>query len=524
MNQPITQRLDTALERAAGLNGAIDYSRLKHFGANPIYWLFGCEIEFEIDCIPGPTQFLEQERSRIAQLIQKKMETTATANPLLEAQLKELPGYTLRDIIMFEIHERLEGIVQKKYSKKPHSIGYYDSERVSELQTKVSSAAGTIDAYYRSLEVIHDVVEEYRKRLVEECGHHYCLELKHTGVHLNFSPNVIVDRKYENALKQSGANADEITQRALAEQKLVNLAGMQTRSMQEFMRHSMSGIMQAYEDAVTLDKPDVNEKKWFRIGAGVSREGAFRFCKNRVEFRGLLASSHIESHLLRIVKGAEYGLSHSDAELHALNVPRLRPIIAHKFVNPPGTEEDPYGEAFYIKRILQSAYEDGSGYLIVEPGYLSTRRDLIAMELFDYGYSDLDKQKSNPITADILREIFSLVHVNEDGTLNTTDVKPYLQWIKHEYIKEPQIDFALKQLSLITSKGTYPSFYNHGRYLEIGPSYHAQNIERMKNSGVLKQVYGDELLQQLASVIPAVSSSVTSRIAPNAPGGMAAGI
>lgn len=305
-------------------------------------WLFGIEVELVVKVAPAVAEdarILREERRLAAELLRDERATAdRERREQIDAQLRELPRYRLRDLVLFQLHEALRGHIEHRYSNTSHAVGYYDTPVMAELRTVPGDARRTIERLHRILAAFVDV----ERRSAEKWGRG-SVRCDERGTHINASPNVV-----------------------LPGGELRSLARMSDDAGLEFMRHALTGIAAVLLDGLLLNSSFATQISQFdgdTFSIGTSRADLIRLCRDRFEWREGGRQCHAALQLLLLVKGAEYGLLHSLPSLASAGYTVPEPVTVGLFGNPPGTHLNPCGDGFFSKRVMQGGYLDEDGFL-----------------------------------------------------------------------------------------------------------------------------------------------------------------
>jgi hypothetical protein len=466
-NQKILDLLITVLSRFS--NAEINYD-LMYFSSATVSWRFGAEIDFDlrVDNSRFNAEFLSQKRQEIIAIIRSEEGSHKTKNQVIK-EIEEVSQFNIKEIILFEIYKNLEPIVEYRFGKQNHQIGYYDNE-TPEIRTRVFEALDFIESY-------HLVLEEIIKR-----ARYYQVEVVIPSSHISVSP----------WLKDGDV--------------FINLAEINNAESIEFMRRCLMGIRQVFDDGILLLEEAhtlgrySNEKP---ISVHPSRGYFIRPCRDRIEIRsagGL--ETHIANRMLMIIKGAEFALTSNEEHLSTCNIINANLVTGFRFETQKilsESPENPWGELFFTSRILQGC--------IVASGKTNIPLDYIWEEAAYYCYTelfDVEPRMTLPYQQSIV-DVFSQIEILPGG-LNLTylrkwwnDEAPY-KFAGYMTLPDKRFESLKKKLEQIKLIASFKTFICNGPRINLGSKYLPENAQRLSHSFILKFIYGNDFLLDILSI------------------------
>lgn len=452
----------------------------------PVHWLLSAEIEFQIHPTAADDSASAEElafhRERITRILESRLvDANATQAEEIHARIASVNhDFTLPEMMMFDMYERLEDIVEFRFGKELHGIGYYDNEFWGEIRLKPTDPIHYIRNCHRAVETLHEVVKSYeetRLRFSAHLRHNQSIDIG--GLHLNFSPNVVRDGALVSVLELREKEPEA----------------------QVFCEKALAGMLKAVYDSRGLYgpwAPKIPES----YAIGLSRAGAFRLSRQRAEYRGIRGiDGHMALLANQILGGAWYGVER-DAE--ALSKDGAVPCATAKggtFEDVGADARQPFGHAFYTTRILQGSTFLEDGTIILPDAYLRERNSRINAELLGVYINDFDGVFGSPENLPIIKKIFEHVRVTHDGI----DISALENWhplpdFLNEFAypgTQRRIDVVLSRLRAVTCKGLFDTIDNPGYQTPTQSPGWAGELLDFYRSPANRSVYGDALLEDV---------------------------
>lgn len=427
----------------------------------PLYWLFSSEIEFSIDILGSPPscshdELLQHHADVREKIIQKIQDPTERAR-----RIQAIEKFDFRDVIAFMMYDALEDIVEPRFGREEHGIGYYDNPGIIEVRLKPALPEQFLINYHTAIAKLHDVGTRYD----------VCPKIERN--HINFSPNRMVDGMYQSLIESSSSD--------------LRLYDQTTRIF--------AGILKTFVDAELLTCRRTSGKIVYQ-DLGTSRGHMFRIAKNRAEYRaGDGEADHMANYVLQIMGGARYGLSLSLEQLAACDVKIPHRVKAGIFDDLSETADKPFGDSFYTTRILEGSAIDDNGSPLLPERYIKINKGKIEKEFFDrepdqgfLGFFD----EGNPLEADI-SEIQDAFH----GASLATDLT-----LKHNADSQKQSSATLaRHFENIQCKGTFQTIACEGYFNVYPKDEWNKYVAEFYHSAANRVAYGDEIVESYSSVL-----------------------
>lgn len=465
---------------AAFSKGDITYSEdLAEWQGQPIQWLFGVELDFAIAPMVNTTKlnalpFMAAKREGIAERIQKRIDAGVDSADVLEQlreQLVDIPHYTAVDLMLFEIHERLEDIIVPKFSRQVHQKGYYDNESSPEIQILHGTAQEIVEREERAWSVIEEVNAEY-----EKCGK--WIEAIFVGEHLNVSANVTD-----------------------AEGRSRSIFELSDEASTKLAKKMMRGVMTMLDETAIFDV-ETSKNRSVPHGLASFRPSAVRMSSDRFEIRTIRNRDHFEDWVNRVVASARYAVSQTDEVLDKEEFVPIAITEGSHYTNSGATKENPWGNGFAVMRILQTSpilrNEDGS--LRIEPMALAFSNPGRSGEIEE----ELLGGKGPDLNEAAWIDIFSAITIAADGTINYQEA---LKEIEKHLMKLDAVDRqeclqrAEEQFAAVQFGGLFPTLASVSDNTEIINALnwwdYAEEFRAHPLSSALYQGYEEKIYREM---------------------------
>lgn len=455
-----------------------------------VHLLVADDIEFMAPDYPidGNKTWREKKKEFLAE-IDGWMKEAKSERELLGLQIAytEVEDFNAKETMMYELHRKLEDVVEWRFGTSDLGDGYYDNPGVLEIRMQASDPLTYINNYHRIIHTLGELAQEYHLGegpVVD--GLDYSFKVSYPHTHLSVwqsetppvAPGESIDIRLVDGMKLSEFGRNMTM--PLPGQENDDILAMVGSIAQAF--HD-GGIMVSKTDAF-LNQPH----KFNEYTVGPSRTDHIRYinsdndAKAHLEYRtakqGVFA--HKSLLLLTLAAGVSHALAggeiseaYSDLELVE------KPVLTM----PPEDLDREFRRLFGV-------FKEG---VLQEDGTIGQLREYAATYYDDIAFDMNQEFVTNQTFHELMDAVYNNVRIGENGQFEIID---------REKLENSSFAEAADKLEKIKLEGTMlaPTSNTGKDKIPTGKTWGEYLAETAPESELLRATFGEDLLQALVAI------------------------